>query len=182
MHHKASIWLAWVHSGRKYNRSSHCNLFWPAKEVGYNDHFAIVTGQCLSQNSFSDFVFGLIGAQSLEQLAVIWVSVGITVCNVHFIIVVFHSQLERQRVVRASSFFLHCILKVSDIVSFSVPTQSSWFACFFIWVHEWFLPLVIRAVRLDQVDYVEFVTLVFLGVGDFEIEPLGVSSSLVIVL
>lgn len=44
------------------------------------------------------------------------------------------------------------------------------------------MPLVIRAIRLDQVDDVKLVTCVFLGVGNFEIEPLGVRGSLVIVL
>ncbi len=42
--------------------------------------------------------------------------------------------------------------------------------------------MVIGAIRFYQVDDVKLVTCIFLSVGNFEIEPLGVSGSLVIVL
>ena len=42
--------------------------------------------------------------------------------------------------------------------------------------------MVIGTLRLDQVDYVEFVGGVLPSIVDFEIEPLGICSGIVVIL
>ena len=102
--------------------------------------------------------------------------------HVYLVIVILARPLEAQSVVRAAAFALHRVLVVANVFTGSVPPDTARLGRVLHRVEQGFLALVIRAVRLDEVDHVEFVPDVFADVADFEVVPLGVSCRSIIIL
>ena len=89
---------------------------------------------------------------------------------------------ELQRIVSASTLFLHGVLKVSYVFPITVPPKTSGSCRFLLGVEKRPLSLIVGAVWFNQVDYGEFITDIFAHVADPEVEPLSVSGRLVVVL
>ena len=182
MHQEARIALTWMHSGGKDDCPAQCDLLRPAQEVRNYDHLTIVTSQSFSQNGLPDLVFGVIRAQPLKKLAAVRVSVRVAMSHKYLIIVILEGALKGESVVGASTFSLHCVLVVADILAVAIPAYSTWFCCFFDRIDERLLPLVIRAIGFYQIYYVEFVSNVLAYVVHFEVVPLRVACRAIIVL
>jgi len=92
--------------------------------------------------------------------------------------------LEGKSVVEASTLLLECIWEVTNVSTITVPTISNSVVLlsFLFRVEQWFHTLVIRTFWLDQIDNIELVSSEFLDVLHSEVEPLGVSCCIVIVL
>lgn len=87
--------------------------------------------------------------------------------------------LPGQRVVISLILSLHAVLIITDIIACSNPASPS-FLCLSFRIHEWTHAVVEERVRLDEVDNVESVIFASFGVGDTKVEPLGVSSCVII--
>ena len=74
------------------------------------------------------------------------------------------------------SFALHLVLVVTDVFAISIPSVPTDSISFLRRVQQRFLALVVAAVRLDKIYYVELVSHIFLCVEDLEIIPLSVGS------
>jgi hypothetical protein len=85
-------------------------------------------------------------------------------------------------VIRTTTLALHRVLVVTDVLAVTVPADAARSCSLFRRIEEWLLALVVRTVRLDQVDDVEFVAHVLACVADFEVEPLDVRGGAVVVL
>jgi len=105
-------------------------------------------------------------------------------CGVDLVFIVHELDLEGKSVVEASTLLLECIWEVTNVGSVTIPTISSSIILlsFLFRVKEWFHTLVIRTFGLDQIDNIELVSSEFLDVLHSKVEPLGVCSSIVIVL
>lgn len=102
--------------------------------------------------------------------------------DVDIVVLMFELHLESERVVEASPLPLHRVLIVANVLAFSVPADPAGPRSILARVEERLLALVVRAVGLYQVDYVEFVSCVFPHIGHLEVEPLCVVGRLEVVL
>ena len=101
--------------------------------------------------------------------------------HVNLVVVIFKCTFKRESVVRTATFALHCVLVVADILAISIPAYPTGLLCIFYGVNKWLLALIVRAVWLDQIYYVEFIPNVFADVAHFEVIPLCVTCCSVIV-
>lgn len=179
-----SITLSRMNSASDDDGSSNSYFFRSWTEVCDDCHFTVVSRNSLAHNGFSNSVFRLRDAQSLQQFSAIWVSVGIAVSHVHFIIIMHKLYLKSKSVIKTTSFFLEGVLEVANVLSISVPPNALPFLAFsfFLGVEEWLHALVIWTLRLDEVDEIELVGGVLFDVTNFEVEPLRVIGSVVIIL
>jgi hypothetical protein len=102
--------------------------------------------------------------------------------DVDLIVVVAQSHFKGEGVVITTSFFLHRILIVGDIITITVPAYASRAISLFYGINEGLLPLVIAAIRFYEIDNVEPVAYVFFHICDAEVKPLGVVCRLVVIL
>lgn len=102
--------------------------------------------------------------------------------NVHLVVVVAEGNLELKAVVIATAFLLHCVLEVGDVFTVTVPAETPDLACLLGRVKQRFLPLVVGAVRLDQVNDSEFILGVLFDICNLEVEPLSVGRRIMVVL
>ena len=102
--------------------------------------------------------------------------------QVYVIIIIFEGTLERERVVGATALTFHRVLVVANVFASTVPADTAWFTCILHRVKERLLPLIVRAVRLNQIDYVEFVADVFAYVAHFEVKPLCIGCRSMVIL
>jgi hypothetical protein len=102
--------------------------------------------------------------------------------KIDIIVIVLELKRKTEGMIKTSSFFFHHILIVNYVLAISVPANTISFSSLCAGVKQWFLSLIIRRVWLYEVYYVKLVDLPLSGVGHFEIVPLCVSSSVVIVL
>ena len=84
--------------------------------------------------------------------------------------------------IEAAAFPFHCILVITDVIAISIPSYSSCFISIFSRVKKRFLTLIVRTVRLYQVNDVKLVANVFSRVSDSEVEPLRIICCLIIIL
>ncbi len=101
--------------------------------------------------------------------------------QVDSVIIIFEICLECQSVVEPATFPLHGVLVVADVWGLPIPTNAFAF-CLFDRVDQRFHSLVVGAFGFDQVNYVEFVSLAFLGIFDWVVEPLGVIAGAIVIL
>ena len=76
-------------------------------------------------------------------------------------------------------FPFHTILIIANVISSSDPSAPALFSHSFR-IHQMSHAMVEKRVRLDQVDNVKPVVFAGFGVGDPEVVPLGVSSSVIV--
>lgn len=84
--------------------------------------------------------------------------------------------------VGASTFPLHCVLIVANVFTCPIPANTTGFGSVFNGVQKWLLALIIRAIRLYQIYYIEFVPNVFANVAHFEVVPLGIGCRAKVIL
>jgi hypothetical protein len=101
---------------------------------------------------------------------------------VDLIVIMLEAHFELEGVVVAASLLLHRILVVGYIVAVAVPTDTVGSACFSLGIKERFLALVIARIRFHKVNNSEFILDVPLDIRDSEVEPLGVSGRVMVVL
>lgn len=103
-------------------------------------------------------------------------------CHVNFVIIILEGALEGESVVGTSSFTLHCVLIVANVFTCTVPANATGFGRVFDGVKQGLLALIVGAVRLYQINYVEFVPDILAYVAHFEVVPLGVSCCAKVIL
>ena len=182
MHQKRGIAFAWMHSWRQNHSASEGYLLGTAEKICDDYHFTIVAGEGLREHSFSNFVLCVVCAESLQKLTTVRVCVRVAMGHVDLVVIVFESRLEWKCVIWTASFALHRVLVVANILTRTVPSNATGLGCVFHWVEQGLLTLVIRAVWLNQINYVEFVAHVFTHIADFEVVPLGVGGRAIVVL
>lgn len=101
---------------------------------------------------------------------------------VDLIVIILEAYFKLEGVIVTASLLLHRILVVGYIVAVAVPTDTVGSACFSLGIEKRFLALVIARVRFYKVNNSEFVLDVPFDIRDSEVEPLGVSSRVMVVL
>jgi hypothetical protein len=84
--------------------------------------------------------------------------------DVNLVIVVLHHGFKRECVVKTASFSLHSVLVVTDVLTVSVPADAIGLTSFFVRVQDGLLPIVVRAIRFDQINDIELVLDVSAGI------------------
>jgi len=181
MHDEGGITFSWMHPRSNYDRSSNCYFFGSGAKISYYHHLAVIACQGFTKYSLPDPVFRFRSADFLKELTDIGISVGIAMRKENIIIVILKLELEAERVVKATAFPLHAILVIANLVSVPHPAKLFSFSRG-LGVNQGLLALVVRRVRLNQVDYVELVVVAPLHVGHFEVVPLGIDCCPVVVL
>lgn len=104
--------------------------------------------------------------------------------HIHFVVIILELHLEGECIVKAPSFLLERILKVADVLPISVPpdTLAVITVGHLFRVDQRLHTLVVRTLRFHKIDKVEFVSCEFFGVFYPKIEPLGVSSCVMVIL
>ena len=97
--------------------------------------------------------------------------------HVDLVVIVKELHLEGEGVVEASALFLQRILEVTNISSVTVPSDALAVLLVrrFLGVKQGLHALVVRALRLNQIDKVEFVSDTSSCISNSEVVPLGVS-------
>ena len=101
--------------------------------------------------------------------------------HVDLVIVILKGDLESESVVGSATFAFHRVLIVADVLSIAVPADPTWLGSVLHRVNQRLLSLIIRAVWLDQIYYVELVADILANVGHFEVVPLGVTCRAIVV-
>ena len=101
--------------------------------------------------------------------------------HVDLVVIILERAFKGKSVVGTATFALHCVLVVADILAIAIPAYPTRLLCIFYGVNERLLALIVRAVRLDQIYYVEFIPDIFADVAHFEVIPLCVTCCTVIV-
>jgi len=79
------------------------------------------------------------------------------VSNVALIIIIFHHGFKSEGVVKTTALPLHRILVVANIFSIAIPADTTRTVSLFSRIKKRLLPLVIGAVRFDQINDVELI-------------------------
>jgi len=85
-------------------------------------------------------------------------------------------------VVETTSFALHRVLVITDVLAFTVPADPAWTTRFSCRIEKGLLTLVIRAVWFYQVDDIKLVPDVFASITYSKVKPLGIRRRLMIIL
>lgn len=173
-----------MHPACNNYRSSDGNFFRSWAEVCNNCHFAVVACNSFANYRFTYAVFRLRHTQPHKQFCAIWVSVWIAMSHIYFVIVMHELHCKSQRVIKTTSFLLQCVLEVDDVWAVAIPTNSVAIMrlSFFGWIEQRLHSLVVRTLRFHQIDNVELVSREFPDIWNFEVEPLSVSSCIMIIL
>ncbi len=101
--------------------------------------------------------------------------------HIYFIVVIFKTTFKGESVIRSTSFAFHLILVVADILTSPEPANPAGFSGIFDWIEKRLLALIVGAVWLDQIYYVEFVADVLANIAHLEVVPLCICRCPVIV-
>ncbi len=110
------------------------------------------------------------------MITAVGVSIGVAMCQINFIVVMLKHDLESQRVVRSAALLLKVVLVITYVVSISMPLVV------FRRIEKRLHPLIVRAVRLNQVNDVELIDNVLPSVPNVEVEPLGIVRCPIVIL
>ena len=99
-------------------------------------------------------------------------------CKVNYVLLVLKSVRPRQSIIIACVLPLHGVLIVANVSASSLPAFS--LLCCSLRVDKWTHSMVVQTVRFHQVDDVETIGFACFCVADPEIEPLGVSTCVVV--
>lgn len=147
---------------------------------GDDKHVTIIASYCLTHCSSPHSILTLwVSLKHVEVPLKISVGVWVAVRQINCILVVLKRALPGQCVVIPSIFTLHRILIIADIVADSDPPTSS-FLSWCIRIHQGSHSMVIKWVRLDQVNNIESIVLTSLGVTDTEVVPLSIPSRVIV--
>ena len=102
--------------------------------------------------------------------------------DVDLIVVVAQSNFKGEGVVITTSFFLHRILVIGNIFAIAVPAYASGAISLFYRINKRLLPLVIAAIRFDEIYNIESIAYVFFHICDAEVKPLSVVCRLIVIL
>ena len=149
MHNKRSIRFSGMNSWSQNYGSTDGYFFRPWCEICNDDHFAVVSGNCFAQNGFSYFVLLVRCTYFCKVFGAITVSIGIAMSEVYFVVVMLESNREGQSEIESTTLFLHAILIVADVISFSEPSDTRTLLSLSLWICKRFHPLIIRTFRLD---------------------------------
>lgn len=78
-------------TGKDY-RFSMWDRFWTWRKVRDNEHLNIVSCKWLTEDSPPDLVFILIGANFLDHVTQVWISVGVAMSKVDCVIIIYSSK------------------------------------------------------------------------------------------
>jgi hypothetical protein len=182
MHDERSIALARMDPRGQDDSATDCYLFGPGGEVGDDDHLAVIASERLAQHGLSDLVLSVRRANLGKELGAIAVGVGVAVGEVDIIRVVGECGLEGKSMVEATSFFLHAVLVVADVLTVSLPADTALIFDLLPRIKKRPHSLVVRTLWLNQVDDIELVCYVFACISHFEVKPLGVIARPIIIL
>ena len=171
-----------MYAGGQNDCAAHSYEFWAWLEISNNHHLTVVACKRLGEHCLANFVFCLVGAKFVKQGATVAISVRIAVSNVNLVVVVLKRHFELKGVVVAAPFFLHPILEVGNVFAIAIPPIAALSSSVSTWVEKGFLPLVVTTIRLYQINDCELVPNISLHVRYFEVKPLRVRCSVVIVL
>ena len=108
LHHPASPGLAWMHSSCQYDSFPHFDGFGVTREVGYYQHFAIISGQGLAERASFDSIFLARVCLNLLQVSTqIGIGVGVAMREVNNVAVIIERNREGHGVVIACVLTLH---------------------------------------------------------------------------
>lgn len=99
IHHPARISFARVHSCRQDCRLPNCYILGVGGKVRDNKHVNIVASEGLAKDSFAYLILVLEAAPLLDILNQVCVCIGITMCEVNCIVIMFEFKFEGERVV-----------------------------------------------------------------------------------
>jgi len=102
--------------------------------------------------------------------------------QVDFIIVMQELDLKSKCIIETPTFLLERVLVVADIFTVPVPANAASLLSFLLGVDERLHSLVVRTLRLDEVDEVELVGDILPHIGDSKVVPLGILRGVMIVL
>lgn len=100
-------------------------------------------------------------------------------CEVHCIILMKELYTEGECIVVTLGLPFHRVLVVADIFTVPVPAFSKLF-CLNLTIHQGLHPVIVKGVRLEQVNNVETVGTPWSRVLHAEIVPLGVPTSAIV--
>lgn len=152
LHHVRSACFSWMHAGRDYNTPPLTKLLHSIhsrrSEARDNEHIHVVTGECLTKDlpSKTQLLSG-IGLKSIQISLQVTECIGVTVCEVHGVTLVWELHRERQSVIVSLSLALHGILVVTNVAAGAVPSLTK-FARLDLRIHQWLHPVVVQAIRL----------------------------------
>lgn len=173
-----------MYSTRDHDGSPNSNLFRPRSKIGDDGHLTIVSCDGLAHNGLSNSILAVWGAQILEQLRAVRVSIRIAMCQIHIIIFILELHLKSKGVVEAASLFLQRVLEVAYVLAVTVPADTLPVVAVrhFLGVEERLHPLIVGALWLHKVYEIELVGCELPCVRHFEVKPLGISCSVMVVL
>ena len=182
MHYEGRVGLARVHTGSQNDSASYRDILRLRGEIGDDDHLAVVACDRLSEHGLPDPVLALGRADLREELAAVAVGVGIAMREVHLVVIVLEGNAKSQCLVKPTAFLLHAVLVITDVVAVALPTYAALLLRLPPGIDQRLHPLVVGALRLDEVDDVELIGYVLARVADLEEEPLSVVVGAIVVL
>jgi hypothetical protein len=173
-----------MYSARDNNRSSYGDLLRSGPKVGNNGHLTIISCDCLANYGLPYSILALRLAQVLQQLRAVRVSIWITMSHIDFVLVILKLHLESQCIVESTSLLLEGILEVADVLPISVPSDALAVVTIrhLFRVEKWLHALIIGTLWLHKIHKIKLICSELLCIRNFKVEPLGISSGVMIVL
>ena len=149
-HYKGSIRLARMDSWAEYDSRPFGDVILWAFQICDDKHIESITCDWPCELGSLEAILrcGWI-ADSVEMVEHVRISIGVAVCYINYIVIIYKFDLETERVrsLLISRYLLDLLLshKVLDIMAASIPTV----ACrlhILLWIDEWLHPLAVRGI------------------------------------
>ena len=186
LHHPWADRLTRMHSRSQYHTLLRLRLLLILILTRYDQVITLITSQSSSQVPDHTQLAPLrVTLNSLQILFEISIRVRVTICKIYLVIIIFKVIGEGQCVVWLVILLVHSpdgtVGVVQNLVSASVPPDVCLLHVLFT-INQNFHSVVEKGIRFGEVEHVESHWCSFFGVANTEKEPLGVASSVNVVL